>query len=177
MGDDNYETVITENNIYFQKNKHTPSEYRIVSSHPLLKGNTDIIEIVKNNQLFELIARLNSDFILEYSNKNGVIKYVFSSDIMREFGDKFALKFIHNVNVTSDNDCIITGASVNYSNKKYSNIFHLNSLQIIFNISNNTFNVVILYNIDNNNFNNKEITLISNFLIKVVNNLNLYVCK
>jgi len=176
MSDGDYETLVDNNNIFFQKNKNANNEYRIISSHPLSKS-TNIIDIVRNNQLFELIARLNSDFILEHNNENGVIKYVFSSDMMREFGDKFALKFTNNINVTSDNDCVVSGSSVHYSNGEYSNIFHLNSLQIIFNISNNAFNVIILYNIDNNNFNYREIVLVSNFLTKVVSNLNLYVCN
>jgi hypothetical protein len=174
MGD--YETLIDKGNIFFQKNKHINNEYRIISSCSLTKS-TNIINIVQNNQLFELIARLNSDFILEYNNENGIITYVFSSDLMREFGDKFVLKFSNNVNIISHSDCIISGSSVHYNNGNYSNIFHLNSLQIVFNISNNSFNINISYNIDNNLFNHKEILLVSNFLIKVVSNLNLYVCN
>jgi len=176
MSEADYETLITKDNIFFQKNKQLTNEYRIVSSFPLSKS-TNIIDIVRNNQFFELISKLNSDFISEYTNENGLVKFVFSSDIMREFGDKFALKFTNNINIVSNTDAIIEGASVPYSNSNYSNIFYLNSLKIILNISNNSFNVLILYNIDNNHFNYREIVLVSNFLINIVNNLNLYVCN
>jgi len=175
MGD--YETLVDRDNVFFQKHRNTPNEYRIISSCPLLKS-TNIIDIVRNNQLFELIARLNSDIVLEYNNKNGIITYVICLDCMKEFGDKFMIKFRHNINITSENDCIINGASVHHnSNEKYLRVFHLNSLQIMLNISNNKFNAVILYNMDKNEFNNIEIKLISSFLSKIVSKLNFYICN
>jgi len=176
MSDNEYETLIDKDNIFFQKKRHINNEYRIISSCPLTKS-TNIIEIVRNNQLFELIARLNSEFIVEYNNKDGIITYIFSAELMKEFGDKFALNFSNNINIISDNDCIINGSSVDYDNSNYFTILHLNSLQILINISNNAFNIVFLYNIDDDKFNNVEILLVSKFLIKVVSNLNLYVCN
>lgn len=173
---EDFETIKNDNNVFFQKKQNSYNEYRVISSHSLTKS-TNIIDIVRNNALFDLIYQLNSDLIIEYKNKNNIIKYVFSSDIMKEFGDSFALKISNSVNVISDNDCIITGASVPYNNNKYSNIFFLNNLNIVFNISNNTFNVIFSYNIDNNKFNNREIELVSNFLTKIVSKLNAYVCN
>lgn len=178
MSDRDYETLTETDNIFYQKHKHLINEYRIISSCSLKKGTTtNIINIVKNNQLFELIAKLNTEHILEYNNKNGIIKYVISSKAMKELGDKFALKFTNDINIISDNHCIVSGASVNYSNSKYSNIIHLNSLKITFNIINNSFNAVILYNMDDTKFNRLEIFFISKVLTEIINKLNLYVCN
>jgi hypothetical protein len=171
-----YETLVDKDNVFFQKNRHVNNEYRIISSCPLLKS-TNIINIVRNNQLFELIAKLSSDVISEYNINNDIITYVVSLDCMKEFGDKFMLKFKTKTNITSPNDCTINGASVRNSKEKNLRIFHLNSLEIIFNISDNKFNVVMLYTIDKKEFNNVEIKLVSGFLSKIVTNLNNYVCK
>jgi hypothetical protein len=173
---DDYETLKKIDNLFFQKKKED-NEYRIVSSKSLPNSTNfiNLINIVRNNALFDLIHKLNTDLIVEHTNKNNIVKYVISTDDMREFGDKYAIKFTNNVNIISDNTCSINGASVPYSSEIYSDIFYLNNFNIIFSNSNDEFNTILTFIIDSNVFNDAEIEILSKFFINIVIKLNLYV--